>query len=41
MTTLSASLTNRTVLLPPPRDSSHYVSLAKCPPRPTRCCYIG
>jgi len=41
MTTLSASPTNRTVLPPPSRDSIHHVSVATCPPRPTRCCYKG
>ena len=35
MTAFSASLTNHTVLPPQSRDSSHHVSEAKCPPRPT------
>jgi len=35
MTTFSASLTNRTVLLLQSRGSSPPVSEAKCPPRPT------
>ena len=34
MTTLSASLTNRTLLLPQSRDSSRHVSEVTCPPRP-------
>ena len=34
MTTFSASLTNRKVLLPQARDSSHHVTKAKRPPRP-------
>jgi hypothetical protein len=35
MTAFSASLINHTVLPSQLRDSSHHVSEAKCPPRPT------
>jgi len=35
MTTFSVILTNRTVLLPQSRDSSHHLLEAKCPLRPT------